>query len=200
MSRTVVFDLGSVLADPAPLYPRLGQILGIDPARVAEAVWVHRRPYDQGLSDRDYWRRTLAELDLTVDLESLLPRLVAADIANWSVIRPAAEAVLVGLRRRGVPAVILSNAPLSFAQAADACAFRRLIDQAFYSAELGLAKPDPAIYHHVEAALDRPADQLWFIDDRPENVQAAAALGWRAHQWVDDADTAAWLTEAGFLD
>ncbi|MDR1079146.1 MAG: HAD-IA family hydrolase [Propionibacteriaceae bacterium] len=199
MNRAVVFDLGSVLADPAPLYPRIGRILGVAPELVAEVVWIHRRPYDQGLPDLDYWRRTLDELDLTVDLNDCLPHLVKADLATWSVIRPAAHAILTELRQGGVPTAILSNAPLSFARAADGFAYSGLIDQAFYSAELGLAKPDPAIYHHVETALGRSADQLWFVDDRSENVEAAADLGWHVHQWVDDADTRAWLTEAGFL-
>ncbi|MDR1213176.1 MAG: HAD family phosphatase [Propionibacteriaceae bacterium] len=199
MNRAVVFDLGSVLADPAPLYPRIGQILGVAPEQVAEVVWIHRRPYDQGLPDRDYWRRTLDELDLTVDLEDCLPRLVAADLETWSVIRPAAQAILVDLRQNGVPTAILSNAPLSFAQAAGGFAYSALVDQAFYSAELGLAKPDPAIYHHVETALGLAPDQIWFVDDRSENVDAAIDLGWHVHQWVDDASTRAWLIEAGFL-
>ena len=37
--------------------------------------------------------------------------------------------------------------------------------------------------------------EIAFIDDRMPNVDGAAALGWQAHLWVDDADSLAWLAE-----
>lgn len=50
-------------------------------------------------------------------------------------------------------------------------------DALFISAELGLAKPDPAIYRLTLEHLDiRPAQAI-FVDDFHENVQAASQLG-----------------------
>jgi 2-haloacid dehalogenase len=54
------------------------------------------------------------------------------------------------------------------------------------SGEVGLIKPDPAIYH---LALDRfgldPADCL-FIDDTEPNVLGARAVGLPATRFVDE--------------
>ena len=46
-----------------------------------------------------------------------------------------------------------------------------------FSCELKLAKPDPECYAHALARLGASAEEVIFIDDRSENVTAAAALG-----------------------
>lgn len=53
-------------------------------------------------------------------------------------------------------------------------------DHIFISAELGLAKPDPAIYRQVISALDVQPTEVVFVDDFIENVQAAREEGWNA--------------------
>jgi putative hydrolase of the HAD superfamily len=45
------------------------------------------------------------------------------------------------------------------------------------SAEVGLAKPDPRIYHLALKGLGVRASQAIFVDDFIENLEAAAALG-----------------------
>ena len=63
-------------------------------------------------------------------------------------------------------------------------------EKTFASFELHLLKPEAAIYRHViqETGL-RPEDIL-FIDDRQENLDAAAAEGFQVllstdHDWID---------------
>lgn len=55
----------------------------------------------------------------------------------------------------------------------------RYFDVFFSSCYLGLAKPDPAIYQRALDVVQRPADACVFVDDRPENVAPARALGLR---------------------
>ncbi len=56
-----------------------------------------------------------------------------------------------------------------------------LFDFVVDSSEIGMRKPDPAIYHHAlaQAGLENPRRAL-FLDDYLGNVDAAAALGIRA--------------------
>lgn len=54
---------------------------------------------------------------------------------------------------------------------------RDYFDVAFSSCYLGLRKPQPAIYRRAIDVLGRPAQRILFIDDRQENVAAAAASG-----------------------
>ena len=49
-----------------------------------------------------------------------------------------------------------------------------------YSHEVGLAKPDPAIYRLTEQRLGVQAHQIVFLDDRDEHVEAARTCGWSA--------------------
>lgn len=51
------------------------------------------------------------------------------------------------------------------------------IDYAFISSDLGLRKPDPAIYTHALSAMGIKPCECAFIDDDPERVDAAAELG-----------------------
>jgi len=50
---------------------------------------------------------------------------------------------------------------------------------------LGLAKPDPAFYLHILAAERRRPAEAAFVDDLPENVEAARRLGLRALLYRD---------------
>lgn len=52
-----------------------------------------------------------------------------------------------------------------------------LFDAVVISGEVGLRKPDPAIYHLAAERLGLPPDQVVFVDDLAPNVRAAAAVG-----------------------
>ena len=52
-----------------------------------------------------------------------------------------------------------------------------LFDTVVISGEVGLRKPDPAIYRLAAGRLGLPPDQIVFVDDLAPNVRAAAAVG-----------------------
>jgi HAD superfamily hydrolase (TIGR01509 family) len=56
-------------------------------------------------------------------------------------------------------------------------------DHKIFSHEVGSMKPDRRIYDAAIAAAALPPEALFFTDDRPENVESAARLGIRAHQF-----------------
>lgn len=53
-------------------------------------------------------------------------------------------------------------------------------ERQFTSYDLGLLKPDPAIYAAVRNQLGCAFEELAFVDDKPRNTKAAAELGIRA--------------------
>ena len=70
-------------------------------------------------------------------------------------------------------------------------------DRLFVSHEMGLRKPTPEIYRRVsEWANARPSECL-FIDDMPENVEAARACGWLGIVYREGDDLAAGLRAVG---
>lgn len=51
---------------------------------------------------------------------------------------------------------------------------------------VGLAKPDPAIYHLAAERIGLPEPACFFIDDLGENVEAARGVGMLAHHFQGD--------------
>jgi FMN phosphatase YigB (HAD superfamily) len=74
--------------------------------------------------------------------------------------------------------------------------FASIFDPIGYSHEIGLTKPDPRVFEFMLAAMGTVPERTLFIDDVPENVEAARALGMLAHLHQDDAGTLAVLRAA----
>lgn len=53
------------------------------------------------------------------------------------------------------------------------------------SGDIGLIKPDQAIYDHHIAAFDLDPSATLFIDDSVKNVEGARAAGWQSVQFID---------------
>ena len=70
-------------------------------------------------------------------------------------------------------------------------------DVVFNTAEIGVAKPDPAIFRHVLGELGVTADRAVFIDDLDDNVAGARSVGMDAHRHTDRESTAAFLRDRG---
>ncbi len=64
-----------------------------------------------------------------------------------------------------------------------------LFDVVVDSSEVGMRKPNPAIYHHALELLGVPAEQALFLDDSPGNVEGARRAGLHAIL-VQDPETA----------
>lgn len=69
-----------------------------------------------------------------------------------------------------------------------------LVDSIVYSHEVGLAKPDPAIYRLTCERLAVAPDGIVFLDDKEANVLAACDLGWHAVLHRDTAESIATIT------
>jgi len=58
-------------------------------------------------------------------------------------------------------------------------------DRIYFSADLGLLKPNPEAFAAVLQRWGRPPQDILFVDDTVENVIAAAAAGFHVHRFVD---------------
>ncbi|WP_099827820.1 HAD family hydrolase [Oceaniglobus indicus] len=198
--KAVVFDIGNVLIE-----------------------WNPHRYYDAKIgADR---RRALFDavdleaMNLSIDAGAPFRETIYAmadahpewrdDIRDWhdnwiemaSPSIPHSVSLLRALRARDVPVFALTNFGVdSFAYAATQYPFFNEFDRAYVSGRMELIKPDPAIYAALEADCGVAPDALLFTDDRPENIEAAAARGWRTHLFDGPAGFAARLVAEGLLD
>ncbi|MFB6750648.1 HAD family hydrolase [Streptomyces sp. NPDC056353] len=157
-----------------------------DLAAFQRAFWNARELYDAGqLSDLAYWARVLG----AHPGPRLLRELLAADTDMWTATDAGVLSVLRRANATGLPMVLLSNAPAHLSTVLDTHDWRRMMTQALYSARLQLCKPDPATYRRaLQATGVRDPRRVLFVDDRPDNCQAAARLGLRTLHYTGSTD------------
>jgi putative hydrolase of the HAD superfamily len=92
---------------------------------------------------------------------------------------PEVPGVLAALRERGCALVVVSNWDVSLHDVLDQTRLRPLVDAVVTSAELGVAKPDPAIFAHALelAGGVPPAEAVHAGDDVAADVEGARAAG-----------------------
>jgi putative hydrolase of the HAD superfamily len=94
---------------------------------------------------------------------------------------PDAAPVLRALRARGLRLVVVSNWDVSLHERLEETGLAPLVDGAVASAELGHAKPDPAIFAHALGLAGVPAEAALHAGDSLEaDVEGARAAGLRA--------------------
>ncbi|CAL9333811.1 HAD-IA family hydrolase [Streptomyces sp. enrichment culture] len=125
-------------------------------------------------------------------LAGRVPRALARGLAAAFAHAPfrADEEVVALLRRarRHLPLVLVTNATLRLYDDLASLGLADLADHVVGSAHVGVAKPDPAIYALAAERAGVPAGRCLFVDDRWENVEAAAALGMTGAHFRGPAD------------
>lgn len=197
--QAVIFDIGNVLVgwDPEGYYDaRIGPERR---RRFFAEVPIHAANVrmDAGVAFKD------CIAPLAVDHPEWREEILAWQGDLLAMLQPVifrSVALLRALRRKGIPVFALSNwGDEHFDIAARHFAFFNEFDRAFISGRLGLIKPDPAIYEAVERATGLDPSVLLFVDDKAENVAAAVARGWRAHQFESWQGWAGRLVAEGLL-
>jgi len=185
--RVVVFDYGEVISMSQSEHDRLA-LLGTASQR-AEDFWPvyfrHRDALDKGeLRVVEYWNAIAADLGVTWDLPAI-QRLWAIDFRSWISVEPGTVHLLQELHDGGTRIALLSNAGFDFGDAFRNAPFSTIFEQVFVSAELGLLKPEAAIYEHVAAELGIELTDMVFVDNKAVNVDGATALGVTGHVFTD---------------
>jgi putative hydrolase of the HAD superfamily len=104
---------------------------------------------------------------------------------------------LVGRVREHATVALLSNATDQLREHLAHHDLVETFDVVFCSAEIGVAKPDVAIYRHAAAVLGVEPGECFFTDDRPENVEGARAAGMHAEVFTSRAALAESLAALG---
>ena len=97
-----------------------------------------------------------------------------------------------GLRPMFATAILSNSADGARREEQRRYGFEQLVDVIVYSHEVGVAKPDPAIFTLSQERLGVEAHEIVFLDDHDPHVQAARSCGWHA---VWHRDTAASINE-----
>lgn len=199
----MVFDLGGVILAPTTALPRLAELIRaphtVTPEQFAAAYYERRRWYDETSDGRGYWSAVAAACGAPPPDPAEIDALTEADTAGWLGIDPATIALAGDLREAGTRLAVLSNAPASMGRAVRRQPWSSMFTTVVISGEIGVVKPDPAIYRALLEKLAVPAERVWFTDDRPENVSGALAAGIHAVRFTDAAALRSALARGGLL-
>lgn len=186
--RAVVFDYGMVLTappDPAA-HAAMERITVLSAERLDRFYWADRYAFDLGsLTGQAFWQKLVQDAGLNLN-QSAIDELVHWDARMWMTENTAMLNWQLALKQRGLLTAIVSNMGDTVYRAMEReLGWLSRFDVLVWSYRLGIAKPDPAIYCYVLKKLGTEPEETLFIDDRPDNIDTAIALGMKGVVFSD---------------
>lgn len=185
----VLWDFGGVFSpSPFAAIRDYAASIGIEAEVITEAMFgpMHDTP------DHPWHRLERGEAKLTEAVEHTKEALAAhgvdfsiremfsrmGDMASGAGDRTKVRERAEELRDRGFRQCIVTNNLAEFREMwRGTMPVDEIFDDVVDSHEVGLRKPDPAIYHLAAERTGVPLARTAFLDDLPANVDAASALG-----------------------
>ncbi|XBS69847.1 glucose-1-phosphatase [Acerihabitans sp. KWT182] len=183
-----IFDLGNVVIDID-----FGRVLGVwsklsgVPLANLKKKFVLGEAFEQhergDITDEAFAARICAELGIALSFEQFT--------AGWQAIfvgvRTEVITLIRTLREQGHRVVVLSNTnrlhcnfwPSQYPE------IRQSVDKLYLSQDLGMRKPDPAIYRYVLEQEKVAASDAVFFDDNADNIAGAITVGLQAVHVTD---------------
>lgn len=176
----IIFDYGNVLCHPQQPtdVEAMAKACGIPASRLQPLYWKYRLTYDRGdFTGESYWQTIADNENLSLSREQIA-QLVELDAAGWARENVDTVRWVEQLHDAGYALALLSNMPKELSLALRARgSWSRFFPHCIFSCDTRCNKPAPEIYEACLNALQMPPQQVLFIDDIPENVEAASRLG-----------------------
>lgn len=186
--KAIIFDLGNVLLpiDLSLTFEAFSAYSSLNSKEIADAIaqnhlWV---PYESGLqTDAEFRNFLRARLDLTIsdaDFDNAFSALLLdfhLGVYEW-----------IASLQSSFHLILLSNTSSIHAERFTKVALGpegqnlfSLFNQVYFSFEMGLVKPNPAIYHQVLAEQGFSPAEVLFFDDNVANIDSAKSIGIQAY-------------------
>ncbi len=175
--KAVIWDYGGVLIrteDPSGRRHwerKLGLLEHeLDRIVLGSEAWIRAQRGE--ISEDEYWN----DIRLRLGLDERTIKELRYDFYKGDRVNRLATDVIACLRPKYKQAILSNNVP-SLAENLCDLGISGLFDVVIISASIGVMKPTAEAYETVLEALGVKAEQAVFIDDSPENVDAAKKLG-----------------------
>jgi putative hydrolase of the HAD superfamily len=204
------FDLGNVLLSFShdQMCRQMAEVAGVSAEAVREVLFSQPKT---GGGHSVQWRFERGDLNALAVYENFCEELgvrpdqekLAAAGCNIFHEMPESIALVQRLAAARVPLGIMSNTnPIDwgFITSGAFPVINRCFERYVLSFEVRAMKPDQAIYEHAVRLAGAPAREVFFTDDRPENVAGAIDAGLNAVLFTTPAELACELKRRGFDD
>jgi len=186
MIKCCVFDMGGVIVRNYNVWPELTAYLGLPDknfrerdSRFKEAIGRHIRGE---ISENVLWSLFTEITGKKIpdyEIGSLLGKFFYPKIDE-----PAAQ-IVKQLKASGMRVVAGTNTVEAHYNIHLKLGQYDLFDKVYASHLMGIAKPNPAFFAYILRGEDLQAQEIIFIDDTMENVEAARGAGLRAFQYTN---------------
>ncbi|GLY93411.1 HAD-IA family hydrolase [Actinoplanes sp. NBRC 103695] len=196
----MLFDAGGVLTRPVggrwnPRHDFESVVVRhhpeVDTARFPEAIAAGQRFLDAGETTpvrADYHRAVLVVLGVAEPTPALLTELEAPPSGPVVELYPDVPRTLERLHAAGIRMSVVSDNWAGLEAGLDGLGIAHFFAGFVVSELMGCTKPDPRMYAAGSALIDLPPHECLFVDDDPELVAAAVALGYRGVALVRDGE------------
>jgi len=184
--NAVIFDLGGVLLQTINSQPRetIAERFGVTRAELEAFIFMSEtslRSEVGELSDIEHWETVLRHFNQPLsDRSKVYEEYFSGDAIDQELL-----AFAVSLKpgyQLGLLSNAWVNARLHLSERYD---FIDMFDVSVFSCEVGLRKPDPAIFKVMLEKMGVGAGNVVFIDDMPVNVEGAKSAGLHAIRYTD---------------
>ncbi len=188
MIRNIVFDMGGVLIRFTPeIYVRR---LGVGPEEEKLLLRQVFRSLEWARMDRGSLTDGQAWESICGRLPEHLHEAARKLVLEWDRPICAVEGMYElaeDLKRAGYGLYLLSNASLRHSEYWQRVPVSRFFDGVLVSSSVGLVKPQPEIYRLLCGRFRLDAEECFFVDDLPGNVEGAYFCGMRGAVFHGDA-------------
>jgi putative hydrolase of the HAD superfamily len=195
----ILFDLGGVLIE----LTGVAQMIAWTGIASDEELW-RRWLTSSSVRSFETGRMTADEFAAALCLEFGLPVGAAEFMAEFTLwprhVFPGAHELLGALASRHRLAALSNNNAVHWERISRDMGLGGYFSASFLSHEIGLIKPDRAVFEHVAEALGCEPGRILFLDDNRLNVEQAASVGMVAHRAAGVEETVALLRELGLLE
>jgi len=179
--KAVIFDFGRVISaqKPPSLFHTYERDLGLAPDTINPIMFLSEA-WKEALVGRktvdEFWQAIGPALGLkaAAQIEAFQRRYHTDEAINEGVLR------LIRRLHGRYRLAVLSNSPPGLTRCLDSWNILDLFDVVFCSGDEGIVKPDPRAFARTLERLEVKPEEALFIDDTPEHVEAARALGLRS--------------------
>lgn len=174
----IVFDFGGVMTkDPnkEAIVQFLQETFRLSSEEFQQVNRLKREAVKMGKTDEEFWLNYAQENQ--IDLPEDWPKTFKLTLKNNLGANPQMYDLVAHLKANNHQVALFSNIDNRLADLIREFGFYDPFDPCILSCEIMLQKPDPKAYEIMIERIGKPAEQILFIDDKLENIEAARALG-----------------------
>lgn len=179
--KAVVFDFGGVMTKEAnreAVVQFLKTSFSLSDADFEKVNQEKKKAIRNGQTDAAFWLQYAKEN--SISLESDWVEKLRAVMKEALGVNPQMYALVEDLKQKEISVGLFSNIDERLAKIVRDFGLYEPFDPCLLSYEIGCEKPDPKSYEALLQQMQLPAEEIVFIDDKLENVEAARQLGFDA--------------------